>query len=89
MKIEWLSTEPNPKTSGMNAAGGWKLHAVNIDNDATYLGIGPRAAVCGTRPAHGWGCDLFIEDKCMRCLLSLGEDAPFDRQFNYRTRRRS
>lgn len=89
MRIEWLSTEPNPNASGMNAAGGWKLHAVNMDNDATWLGIGPRAAVCGTRPAHGWGFDLFIKDRCTRCLTCLGQDAPFDTQFNYRAKRRA
>lgn len=72
MKFEWVSTEPNPRTGGMNASGGWKLHAVNVDDDAPYLGIGPRAAACGTRPAHGWGVDLFIKDKCTRCKQALG-----------------
>jgi hypothetical protein len=72
VKIEWLPTEPNPRTSGMNAAGGWRLHAVNVDDDAPSLGIGPRAAVCGLRPAHGWGFDMFITDLCTSCIRSLG-----------------
>ena len=63
MNIEWLSTEPNPRTSGMNAAGGWKIHAVDTD-----VGV----AACGMRPAHGWGMDLFITDKCARCKKALG-----------------
>lgn len=83
MKVEWMSTEPGPNT-GMNAAGGWKLHAVNVDTDATYHGIGPRSAVCGVRPAHGWGCDLFITDKCVRCRLSLGQTVMFDHRLKYR-----
>jgi hypothetical protein len=24
-------------------------------------------ALCGLRPRHGWGMDLFIEDVCSRC----------------------
>lgn len=65
MIIEWLfSTEPNPRTSGMNAAGGWKLHVVDTEG----------VAACGMRPAHGWGIDLFITDKCTRCKKAIGND---------------
>jgi len=84
MRFEWLSTEPNPRASGLNAAGGWKLHAINLDDDATYLGIGPRAAACGLRPAHGWGIDLFVTDRCIRCRLALGETVKFDSKLRYR-----
>lgn len=46
---------------------------VIADDDDTFLGIGPRAAACGLRPAHGWGLDMFIKDKCARCRRVLGE----------------
>lgn len=59
--MEWLSSEPNPRTSGLNAAGGWKLHAVGDD----------KRALCGLRAKHGWGTDLFVEDKCRRCAAAL------------------
>ncbi len=28
---------------------------------------GREPALCGLRPGHGWGCDLFIEEPCARC----------------------
>lgn len=65
-QYDWFSTEPNPRTSGMNAAGGWKLHAVEVVGDGIY-----GDAICGCRPAHGWGCDLFITDKCRRCATKV------------------
>lgn len=74
MKIKWFTTAPNPNSpaTGHDAGQrGWKLHAVNVDDDDTFLGIGPRAAACGLRPAHGWGLDMFIDDKCARCLSAL------------------
>jgi hypothetical protein len=75
VKIQWLTTAPNPRSpaTGFDAGQrGWRLHAVNADNDDTFLGIGPRAAACGLRPAYGWGLDLFIEAKCATCLRKLG-----------------
>lgn len=77
MKIQWLTTAPNPRspTTGIDAGQrGWKLHAINADNDDTFLGIGPRAAACGLRPVYGWSFDLFIEDKCATCLHKLRMD---------------
>ena len=75
MKIQWLSTAPNPRspaTGGDAGQRGWRLHAVNADDDDTFLGIGPRKAMCGLRPAYGWSLDMFIEDKCGRCKAALG-----------------
>lgn len=64
-KIHWLTTAPNPRSpaTGSDAGQrGWKLHAVNADDD-----IGPRAAACGLKPRHGWSLDMFIKDKCCKC----------------------
>lgn len=75
-KIQWLTTAPNPRSQATghdSGQRGWKLHAVNADDDDTFLGIGHRAAVCGLRPVYGWGLDMFITDKCARCQRALGE----------------
>lgn len=68
--IHWLTTAPNPKSSprGFNAGQrGWKLHAVEAPVDAKFSEIKRSAALCGLKPSHGWGLDLVIEDKCLRC----------------------
>lgn len=67
---EWLTTAPNPRApiKGYDAGQrGWRLHAVRSD-------IPPSAGVfsaCGLLPRHGWALDLFIEEKCERCLRAL------------------
>ena len=33
---------------------------------------GPSA--CGVRPWRGWSVDLFVENKCARCMRKLGID---------------
>jgi len=69
--IQWLTTEPNPRSpaTGFDAGQrGWKRHAVEATDETTFAAIRFKAAACGLQPAHGWGSDLFIEDKCARCL---------------------
>jgi hypothetical protein len=71
MAIQWLTTAPNPRSAatGFDAGQrGWKLHAVNAAADENFAGLKYRAALCGLRPRHGWGLDMFVEDKCKRCL---------------------
>lgn len=68
--IKWLTTAPNPRTpaTGVNAGQrGWRLHAVATKSEK-FSEIGGERALCGIRPAHGWSLDMFIEDKCERCL---------------------
>ena len=70
MTTQWLTTAPNPRSpaTGYDAGQrGWKLHAVTAEDHETTVGIKRRAAACGLRPRHGWGLDMFIEDKCERC----------------------
>ena len=65
MKYEWLTTQPNPRSpaTGYDAGQrGWKLHLVDVEGEHTP------SAVCGLRPRHGWGLDMFINDKCERCV---------------------
>lgn len=72
-EIQWLTTEPNPRSPATgNDAGqrGWRLHAVRTSSDS-FAAIRKESAVCGLKPAHGWGLDLFIEDKCKRCRAAL------------------
>lgn len=70
MKYQWLTTAPNPRSSatGYDAGQrGWKLHAVKADDDVKFSDIRFESALCGCLPSHGWGLDMFIEDKCKRC----------------------
>lgn len=80
MKISWFTTSPNPSPhaySGGPDQGqrGWKLHAVidpQFDVDPSVWNLhGPKRsrtkALCGLRPRHGWGIDMFIEEECERC----------------------
>lgn len=75
MATKWLTTAPNPRSSATgHDAGqrGWKLHAIMTDSQ-TFKDIRFKASACGLIPTHGWGLDLFIEDKCARCLKALAE----------------
>jgi hypothetical protein len=69
MKVQWLTTAPNPRNpaTGPDAGRrGWKLHAVETDSDSFHE-IRFSAAACGLRPSHGWDLDMFVVDKCTRC----------------------
>lgn len=75
----WLTTEPNPRspaTGTDSGQRGWKLHAVHTDA-TTFKAIRFTSALCGLLPAHGWGLDMFIEDKCRRCeaVIRRGQGA--------------
>lgn len=75
MTYEWLPTAPSGRahTHGADCGQtGWRLHAVQVENGETFEQVGRRPAVCGLRPGTGWGLDLFIEDRCKRCLRKLG-----------------
>jgi hypothetical protein len=71
--ITWLSTNavnPGPWQSG------WKEHAVEVPSEkVSPKSLGKKRAICGLRPAHGWAVDLFIDEKCKRCLARLGMEA--------------
>lgn len=83
MKIQWMTTAPDPR--GLRAAHrgynaddgqrGWRTHAVEADDKETFGEVAKRRAACGLRPAHGWGIDLFVEEKCSRCLKRLAGKA--------------
>lgn len=70
MTIQWFTTAPNPRSpaTGFDAGQrGWRLHAVETDHD-NFAVVKRLTAMCGLRPAHGWGLDLFIDKKCANCL---------------------
>lgn len=70
----WVTTAPNPRSSAMGFdAGqrGWKLHAIRGDESESFADIKRRPSLCGLIPRHGWGLDLFIEDRCARCASKL------------------
>lgn len=77
MLFAWGTTLPHPtKKAHRHGADdgqvGWKLHAFPVEEDGTHE---KRAqSLCGLRPRHGWGLDLFIDERCTRC------DAIMDRR---------
>ena len=82
MKIQWLTTAPNPRSfSGGFDAGrvGWKRHAVQAEDSETFAAIVGRTAACGLVARHGWDDDLFIpvtdnmaDYRCLKCRRKLG-----------------
>jgi hypothetical protein len=76
MSYQWLTTAPNPQVHSRTADDGqrgWRTHAVEAEDSETLATISRRPALCGLRPAHGWGIDLFIEVKCTRCVRALAK----------------
>lgn len=74
----WLTTAPKPGSSRLGPdAGqrGWKLHAVTGELTETLIDVRFRSAVCGLRPHHGWGVDLFITDRCSRCERAVARQS--------------
>jgi hypothetical protein len=70
----WLTTCPNPRsrpTSFDAGQRGWKLHAVLATPEDTTRTLGWRNAACGLMPTHGWSLDMFIDDRCARCVAAL------------------
>ena len=68
--IHWLTTAPNPRAAatGFDAGQrGWRLHAVEGGENATFTELRHASALCGLWPRHGWSLDLFIDQKCKRC----------------------
>jgi len=75
MRLTWVST--NDKNGGGPWQSGWKEHAVPLNNgedesNMSFAALGKRRALCGLRPRHGWGIDLFIDAKCKRCEAKAG-----------------
>jgi len=58
---------------------GWRLHLVNEGMNIIRRGfsvslalrqpeeIDVSPALCGLRPRHGWGLDMFIDEPCKKC----------------------
>lgn len=71
-EYEWLTTAPDPRHPGTgHDAGqrGWRTHAVKVGGNKriTFAELASKRALCGLRPSHGWGMDLYIEERCSRC----------------------
>jgi hypothetical protein len=70
--MQWLTTAPEPgRAARAHSADcgqrGWRLHAVAAGDKETLGDIRTRRAACGLLPSHGWGMDLFINQRCVRC----------------------
>jgi hypothetical protein len=69
--VQWLTSRPSGRAHTCGAdrgQTGWRLHAVEAAKSETFADIGARVALCGLRPRHGWSLDLFIDEKCKRCV---------------------
>lgn len=76
MLVTWLTT--NDKNGGGPWQSGWKEHAIPLEDGenekhTSPSALGKRRALCGLRPRHGWGVDLFIDEKCSRCVARLAK----------------
>lgn len=67
--IEWMLPD-SYSVQGVPRA--WKLHAVRAKATDTGRDVRFRRAACGLRTARGWTIDLFVEQRCSRCLRALG-----------------
>lgn len=70
-KHQWMTTVTNPgRAATGHDAGvtGWKLHAIECQSDAEAQG---KRSLCGLLPRHGWGCDLFVDDECQKCVAAM------------------
>ena len=77
MSFLWLST--NDKNGGGPWQSSWRHHAVPLEeneneNITTFAQLGKRRALCGLRPRHGWGMDLFLDTNCKRCEAKLAKE---------------
>lgn len=82
--VQWLNAETNPRirATGFNAGrSAWKFHAVLSDPRQKFEEIKGVHALCGLKPRHGWGMDLFMDiddevaGRCLKCYyktLELG-----------------
>ena len=71
---EWLTFAPNPRASqgGYDASRkAWKLHATVAEPTDTFDMLKGQRTLCGRVPAHGYDLDLFVEDKCERCVAVM------------------
>jgi len=81
-RYQWVTTNPNPLHPGTGwDAGqrGWRLHLARLSDCPETYGKNRAKALCGMRPAHGWGLDLFIDEACARCedrAEKLGIETP-------------
>lgn len=76
MAIQWFTTMPSGRAHTCevdDGQTGWKLHAVQgAEEWMSFEDIKNNRALCGLLPRHGWSLDLFIEDRCSRCVNALG-----------------
>lgn len=78
MALIWLTTAPHPwKKAHRHGADqgqiGWKLHAVEVPEGSPIAGSSRLRAACGLTPKHGWGLDLFIDNRCEGCERVMDE----------------
>lgn len=80
--LQWLTTSPNPRVraTGYDAGQrGLRLHAIEATETTPLSSVRYKQALCGLRPGHGWGMDLFIDRPCRRCVriaLAGGAEVP-------------
>lgn len=67
----WLTTASGEENRGCDGGQrGGRVHAVSALLTETGEQLVGRAALCGLRPAQGWGADLFVIEPCAKCLAA-------------------
>lgn len=85
MMYRQYTTVLNPRVPQWGEPRGWRLHTVRVPEGATFAQLKGLRALCGLRPRHGWGGDLFIDEPCAKCeaameKLNAEKDKTNDRQ---------
>lgn len=67
MVYKQFTTVLNPRVPQWSEPRGWRLHTVKVPIGVTFDELRKLRSLCGLRPKHGWGGDLFIDEPCARC----------------------
>jgi len=53
---------------------GWRTHAVRGNLKTRFSEIRKARSACGLQPRHGWGMDLWVERRCVKCERKMSRD---------------
>lgn len=75
--LHWVMTAPDPRITEYgygNAQRGWRFHAVEAPEGATFESIRCTRSLCGRLGKWGWGMDLYADetDHCEDCHRKAG-----------------
>lgn len=69
--VEWVTTTPLVYVLGTDTGAAWEIRGWRVHAIPRSAKDKRAKAACGLRPAHGWSFDLFITERCKRCVRAL------------------